>query len=33
MRALLGLDPHSGGLGHEAAVAFERALAFYDTAT
>ncbi len=33
MRALLGLDPHSGGLGHEAAVAFERALAFYDTET
>ncbi len=33
MRALLGLDPHSGGLGHQAAVAFERALAFYDTET
>jgi cytochrome P450 len=33
MRALLGLDPRSGGLGHEAAVAFERALAFYDTET
>jgi cytochrome P450 len=33
LRALLGLDPRSGGLGHEAAVAFERALAFYDTET
>jgi cytochrome P450 len=33
MRALLGLDPSSGGTGHEAAVAFERALAFYDTET
>jgi cytochrome P450 len=33
MRALLGLDPRSGGVGHEAAVAFEAALSFYDTET
>jgi cytochrome P450 len=31
MRALVGLDPREGGIGHEAAVLFERALAFYDT--
>ncbi len=31
MRALVGLDPRSGGIGHQAAVLFERALAFYDT--
>ena len=31
MRALVGLDPRSGGIGHEAAEVFERALAFYDT--
>jgi cytochrome P450 len=31
MRALVGLDPHSDDLGHDAAVAFERALSFYDT--
>jgi cytochrome P450 len=31
MRALVGLDPHSGGIGHEAAEVFERALAYYDT--
>ncbi len=30
MRAVAGLDPHSGSLGHEAAVRFERALSFYD---
>jgi cytochrome P450 len=33
MRALLGLDPHQGEKGHEAAEAFERALSFYDTET
>ncbi len=33
MRALLGLDPREGGRGHEAAEAFERGLAFYDTET
>jgi cytochrome P450 len=33
MRALMGLDPREGGIGHEAASAFERALAFYDTET
>ena len=31
MRALLGLDPHGGGRGHEAASRFEEALSFYDT--
>ncbi len=31
MRALVGLDPHDGGIGHRAAELFERALAFYDT--
>lgn len=31
MRALVGLDPHDGGRGHEAAEWFERALSFYDT--
>ncbi len=31
MRALLGLDPRSGGIGHDAALHFERAPAFYDT--
>lgn len=31
MRALVGLDPHSDGIGHEAADVFERALAYYDT--
>lgn len=31
MRALLGLDPRSGGIGHEAAVHFEHALSYYDT--
>jgi cytochrome P450 len=33
MRALMGLDPRQGSIGHEAATAFERALAFYDTET
>ena len=33
MRALVGLDPRRGSIGHEAASAFERALAFYDTET
>jgi cytochrome P450 len=33
MRALMGLDPRRGSIGHEAATAFERALAFYDTET
>ena len=33
MRALVGLDPRRGSIGHEAAAAFERALAFYDTET
>ncbi len=33
MRALLGLDPRSGSVGHEAATWFERGLAFYDTET
>jgi cytochrome P450 len=31
MRALVGLDPRSGRIGHEAAALFERGLAFYDT--
>jgi cytochrome P450 len=31
MRALVGLDPREGGIGHEAAAAFERGLAYYDT--
>jgi cytochrome P450 len=31
MRALVGLDPRAGGIGHDAAVLFERALRFYDT--
>ncbi len=31
MRALMGLDPARGGVGHEAAALFERALRFYDT--
>ncbi len=31
MRAVMGLDPRSGGVGHRAATLFERALAFYDT--
>jgi cytochrome P450 len=31
MRALLGLDPREGAVGHRAAVLFERALSFYDT--
>jgi cytochrome P450 len=31
MRALVGLDPRAGGIGHEAAEVFERALAYYDT--
>jgi retinoid hydroxylase len=31
MRALMGLDPRAGGVGHEAAMLFERGLAFYDT--
>jgi cytochrome P450 len=31
MRALVGLDPREGGIGHEAAEVFERALAYYDT--
>jgi cytochrome P450 len=31
MRAVLGLDPAAGGVGHRAAVLFERALSFYDT--
>ena len=33
MRALMGMDPRQGSLGHELATAFERALAFYDTET
>ncbi len=33
MRALLGLDPHAGDLGREAARLFERGLAFYDEDT
>jgi cytochrome P450 len=33
MRALLGLDPSADGLGHDAAILFERALSFYDTET
>ena len=33
MRALLGFDPRHGGIGHDAATAFERALSFYDTET
>ncbi len=33
MRALLGLDPHAGGIGREAARLFERGLAFYDEDT
>ena len=33
MRALLGLDPRDGGIGHDAAEWFERALSFYDTET
>jgi cytochrome P450 len=31
MRALFGFDPGEGTVGHEAAMLFERALAFYDT--
>ena len=31
MRALVGLDPRAGGIGHEVAVLFERGLRFYDT--
>jgi cytochrome P450 len=31
MRAMLGLDPRGGGVGRDAAIAFERGLAFYDT--
>jgi cytochrome P450 len=31
MRALVGLDPREGGIGHRAAVLFERGLSFYDT--
>jgi len=31
MRALVGVDPRAGGVGHEAARLFERALSFYDT--
>lgn len=31
LRAVLGLDPARGGVGHRAAVVFERGLAFYDT--
>jgi cytochrome P450 len=31
MRALLGLDPRRGEIGHQAAALFERALHFYDT--
>jgi cytochrome P450 len=31
MRALMGLDPDQGGRGHEAAVEFERGLAFFAT--
>ena len=31
MRALLGLDPREGGIGHDAAARFEDALSFYDT--
>jgi cytochrome P450 len=30
MRAMLGLDPHAGEIGREAARLFERGLAFYD---
>jgi cytochrome P450 len=30
MRALVGLDPRDGGIGREAALQFETALAFYD---
>ncbi len=33
MRALLGLDPHAGGIGREAARLFERGLAYYDEDT
>lgn len=33
MRALAGLDPRDGGIGHQAATLFERALAFYETET
>ena len=31
MRALVGLDPHAGGIGARAATVFEKALAYYDT--
>jgi cytochrome P450 len=31
MRALVGLDPRDRGIGHRAAVLFERGLSFYDT--
>jgi cytochrome P450 len=31
MRALFGVDPRAGGVGHEAAALFERGLAFFDT--
>jgi cytochrome P450 len=30
MRAMLGLDPHAGEIGHQAALLFEQGLAFYD---
>ena len=33
MRALVGLDPRDQGIGHRAAVLFERGLAFYETET
>jgi cytochrome P450 len=33
MRVLAGLDPRDGGIGHEAAALFERALSFYETET
>jgi cytochrome P450 len=31
MRALVGLEPRQGSIGHQAAAAFERALSFYNT--
>jgi cytochrome P450 len=33
MRALVGLDPRDGGIGHNAAMLFERGLSFYETET
>jgi cytochrome P450 len=33
MRALVGLDPRDHGIGHNAAVLFERGLSFYETET